>query len=243
MEDSYKIKHQYALIGNGRTARNIAHYFQFLGIPFSHWYRQLDKAALQVSLQNATCVLILVSDAAIEPFIRNNAVILQDKVLVHFSGSLFTSLAYGIHPLTSFSFELNTLDVYRKIPFVCEEGSPPFADLFPCLSNSNYILKKELKPFYHALCVLSGNFTTLLWRKLIQELENKCDLPKSISFPYMEQILNNLKKSPETALTGPFSRGDADTVVDNLAALQDDDFQPIYKAFVETFFENPESVL
>lgn len=228
----------YAIIGNGRVARHFAHYLNLLKIPFLQWSRSIhSEKDLQNIVSNASHILLLISDNAIETFIYEHlySCSLKQKVLIHFSGSLVTPLALSVHPLMTFSSELYDLSVYKTIPFIYEENSSPFSDLFPQLSNPNYPLSPSLKPLYHTLCVMSNNFTTLLWQKFYQELSQTLNLPINAIHPFIQQTFHNLLQSPQTALTGPLVRKDESTISSNLKTLENDPFRNIYKAFLETY--------
>lgn len=229
---------KYAIIGGGRMARHFAEYLRLKGVPFTQWTRKEDpeKKFFGKVIERVEYILLLISDAAIEPFIRENNVLLRGKKLVHFSGSLNTDLANGMHPLTAVTNgELHGLEVYEKIPFMCDENAYGFKEVFPDLKNSHFKIKKELKPLYHAYCVISGNFTCILWQIFFNDVENQLNLPKEIVFEYMQQIFRNLKNNPSLALTGPLVRGDFATINNNLAALEGDPVQDLYKAFVEFY--------
>jgi predicted short-subunit dehydrogenase-like oxidoreductase (DUF2520 family) len=137
-----------------------------------------------------------------------------------------------MHPLSTFASDLYDLETYRTIPFVCEEGTPGFADVFPTLPNPHYTLPAELKPLYHSLAVLAGNFTTLLWTKLFTTFEERLELPREVAVPYLRQIAANLERAPWSAPTGPIVRGDRQTIRANLAALGTDPYREVYTAFV-----------
>lgn len=226
---------RYLLIGNGRVGRHFQHYFSLLSIPFLTWQRSEPVVQLQRKLHKSSHVLILIADDAIEQFIGSH---LQDisAIRLHFSGSLVTDAAYGIHPLMSFSQHLYTLEHYQAIPFVIDHDAPAFDILLPGLPNQHVRLHKILKPKYHALCVMSGNFSCLLWQKLFFGLENEFHLPMTIAQPYFKQHMKNLLEHPHTALTGPLARGDIATIEKNIAALEDDPFQKIYQSFVEELY-------
>lgn len=226
----------YAILGAGRAAQHFCHYFTLLGIPYCQWSRQQNKSDLTKIIAQSERILILINDDVIEAFILENPR-LRNKTLLHCSGRLISPLAFGAHPLTSFSKELYDLETYQKIPFILDQYCPAFAELFPGLSNPSYRISSELKNFYHSLCVLSGNFTCMLWQKFFTELENKFKLPKAVAFPYMRQIFTNLQQDT-IALTGPLVRGDQHTIAANLAALQDDPFQQVYQTFLEIFKKN-----
>ncbi len=226
-----KAAHTYGIVGDGKMASHMRAYFDALGVRYSHWARSHGTSPSS-SLRDCSIVLLLISDSAIEPFIRANSFLLG-KTLVHFSGSLVTAFAAGAHPLMSFGPELLTLDRYRGIPFIYEQGRINFKACFPFFSNPAYPIAPHHKPYYHALCVLSGNFTVVLWRKLFKELTEKMGIPSEAALPFLRQVARNLEADPKTALTGPFQRRDAGTIRRNLSSLSGDPFEPVYRAFAQ----------
>lgn len=226
----------YLIIGNGRVATHIQHYFILLQLPYSSWHRPQSYSLLNQELNRATHVLILISDDAIESFIEQRLPLFSG-IKIHFSGSLVTDKAHGVHPLMTFSRRLYDLEKYKLIPFVIDHDAPPFEDLLPGLSNQHARLNKSFKAKYHALCVLSGNFSCLLWQKLFNSLETEFNIPASFSEHYLQQQTQNLLTTPQTALTGPLVRGDYHTIEKNIAALENDPFQDVYKSFL-TCYQN-----
>ncbi len=213
----------------------MACYLNSLGLPFSKWSRQLDTlSSLLLLSQECTHALVLISDSSIEQFIQQHD-FLSKLTLVHFSGALSTKLASSAHPLFTFTNELYSLEIYRKIPFSITESSSSFDHLLPGLQNPHFTIPSELKAYYHSLCVISANFTTILWQKFFHELGNRFKVPHSVAHLYLEQTLINLKEQPFTALTGPLARQDHKTIQDNIKALQGDPFQTVYYAFLEAF--------
>jgi predicted short-subunit dehydrogenase-like oxidoreductase (DUF2520 family) len=160
--------------------------------------------------------------------------------VVHFSGSLVLAGAHGLHPLMSFGPELYDHATYRSIPFVEERCGLSFADAFPRLPNPAWPLDPELKPLYHALCVLGGNFTTLLLAKVYEDFEGRLALPRTVLGPYLEQVARNTAAAGRRALTGALARGDHGTVARDLAALEGDPYAAVYGAFAALF--EPEEV-
>lgn len=223
----------YLIIGNGRVAQHFQQYFSLEKLSFSLWHRQ-SANSLNQELERATHVLLLISDRAIEPFIAEH---LQDTkaIKLHFSGCLITDLAYGLHPLMTFSHKLYELDKYRSIPFIIDDDAPSFEALLPGLSNPHSRLQKSLKPKYHALCVMSGNFSCLLWQKLFTSLQQELNIPAAFAHHYLLQQTQNLLTAPETALTGPLVRNDEETINKNLQSLKDDPFQEVYQSFLNCY--------
>ena len=154
---------------------------------------------------------------------------------IHFSGSLVSDHVIGAHPLQSFNTGLYTLEQYQQIPFVIDHDAPDFKSLLPGLMNHHVRLNKSKKSKYHALCVLSGNFSCLLWQKLFSSLEDEFHLPKEIAHVYLRQQMQNLLDAPENALTGPLVRGDTQTISRHLRALTGDEFKDVYASFVACY--------
>jgi 2-dehydropantoate 2-reductase len=229
---------EYFIIGNGRMAKHFCHYLDLLGIKYGQWSRNSKNSNLELEVAPYKRILLLISDNSIIPFIKNNPCLnnclnKNNKLIIHFSGQLHTQLAVGMHPLMTFSHDLYPLATYKQITFITETSQYDFNYLLPGIENKHYTIPNNLKSFYHSLCVLSGNFTCILWHKFFHELENTFKLPKQIADLYLEQIASNLKSNHKTALTGPLARGDKNTIQANLASLEGDPFQKVYSAFVE----------
>lgn len=220
----------YLIIGNGRVARHFRHYLSLLNIEFSVWHRAESPARLKKLAQTATHILILISDQAIEHFIDEH---LQGTtaVKVHFSGALVSRKAFGAHPLMTFNTGLYTLEKYQSIPFVADDAGISL----PGLPNKVHAIAPEMKAKYHALCVLSGNFSCLLWQKFFAAMTDEFHLPAETGQAYLRQQMENLLENSATAFTGPLARGDAETIRKNLAALDGDPFQRVYQSFVDIY--------
>jgi 2-dehydropantoate 2-reductase len=222
----------FGIVGSGRVARHFLHYFTLLGLPVCTWSRRAPEPPPPRALESCATVLLLIQDAAIEPFIEAWPA-LQSRRLVHFSGSLVTPLAAGAHPLMTFGPDLYALDVYRSTPFVVDAGGATFEELLPGLPNPAFAIPAGERPYYHALCVMAGNFSTILWLKLFEEFHTRLHLPPAAAHPYLAQVAANLMRDPSRALTGPLARGDARAVAANLGALEGDPFHAVYSAFVK----------
>ncbi len=249
----------YLLIGAGRLSQHLSRYFSLLGLEHQVWSRQQGRSALVEKASNSTHVLCLIHDSAIEPFLVEHESLWRDQTVVHASGTLSTLLAEGAHPLLTFtpienetgqnfgsrkefdqhesssSYGLHGLETYKSIPFITENGRRPFSEILPGLPNPHWSISPAQKPLYHALCVLAGNFTTILWQKVIAEFATKFDLPPESLMPYLRQIARNIESHPNGALTGPLARGDQKTIDANLQALGDDPFADVYQAFVDAY--------
>ena len=225
------------LIGDGRLARHLARYFAQLGLRHGAWSRRAHEEgtcpALTTLVRRQTHVLLAISDSAIEPFVSAHAE-LEGTVRIHFSGGLASSRAIGAHPLFSFADALYERELYERIPFVIDAGAPPLSRLIPGLPNPTFFIRPEQRARYHSLCVLAGNFTTLLWRKLFFELDREYGIPREQALPYLESVARGLAETG-APLSGPLSRGDMATIARNLDALKGDPFEAVYRAFVEAY--------
>lgn len=231
----------YLLIGKGRVARHFQHFLSLLSLPFSTWHRGERYLQLDEQLKKASHVLLLINDDAIEDF-SAKYLTNTSALRIHFSGSLVSDTIIGAHPLMSFSRTLYTLEQYQSIPFVIDHDAPDFEHLLPGLLNQHIRLHKSKKPKYHALCVMSGNFSCMLWQKFFASLEHEFNIPRTLCFPYLFQQTQNLFNQHESALTGPLVRNDVKTIENNLKALAHDPFQEVYQSFISCYQQMKESI-
>jgi len=247
----------YAIIGGGRLARHFSEYFRLLEIPHTRWARDrgslfntydLPDAGqrLKMTVGHADYVLLLVPDKAITSVLKQYP-FLHEKQLIHCSGSMSIPGVAGVHPLMTFADELYELDTYQNLPFIVETGSA-FEQLFPALPNPHYVMNVEDKCRYHAMCVMAGNFSQVLWKAVANRFEQQLDLPAEVLQPYLVQVAGNFIKAPESALTGPLVRGDQPTIDRNISSLGGDPLQDLYSAFVHFYQQeknhvsNPEQI-
>lgn len=231
---------KYLIIGSGRLSAHLAHYFNLSHMAYDIWSR-LNNNLIELKKLAKDCdvIILAISDDAIVSFIAQNPII-KNKILIHCSGSLNIDDVIGLHPLMSFGQKLYDLQTYLQIPFIIDSKLEDFQNIFPQLNNQIYLISKNQKAYYHTLCVMSGNFTTILWSKLFNELESKLNIPKKAAFSYLKAITNNLLSDHTKALTGPLVRRDVATISKNLEALKDDNFLPIYEAFITSWSKNNE---
>lgn len=224
------------IVGDGRVARHFHHYFNLLGLPVRTWSRRASSSSPADSLAQCGTVLLLIRDEAIVPFIEAWPR-LRAMRLVHCSGSLVTPLAAGAHPLMTFGPALYELADYQSVPFVLDDGhaARTVAELLPGLPNPSYVIPAADRPYYHALSVMAGNFSTMLWLKLGDELETRFGIPASAAHPYLAQMAANIAAEGRKALTGPLVRGDRQAVAANLKALEGDPFHAVYAAFTRVY--------
>jgi predicted short-subunit dehydrogenase-like oxidoreductase (DUF2520 family) len=83
--------------------------------------------------------------------------------------------------------------------------------------------------------VLAGNFSTVLWLKLFDDLQKRFGIPATAAHPYLARVTKNLLSDAGQALTGPLSRGDDRAIATNLQALEGDAFRAVYAAVVRAY--------
>ena len=239
----------YAIVGGGRLARHFSQYFQLLEIPHSRWARDYKSSINTFAIPDAEerlCktvgtaerVLLLISDSAIATLLKQYP-FLHEKQLVHCSGALSFPGVVGAHPLMTFTDHLYEIDTYLSVPFMLEVGHS-FDEILPGLPNSHFAIKPEDKARYHAMCVLAGNFSQVLWEGIADRFEQQLGLPAKTLHPYLRQIAGNFIQAPESALTGPLTRNDQQTMERNLDALDGDPLQDLYRAFV-SFYQDKQT--
>jgi len=231
----------YAIVGGGRLARHFSQYFRLLEIPHTVWARDRRSPLntftsadaehrLRETVVDADRVLLLVSDKAITVVLKQYP-FLYEKQLIHCSGALSFPGIAGAHPLMTFAHDLYAPDVYPSVPFMVEAGHD-FKSLFPGLTNPHFSIGVEDKARYHAMCVMAGNFVQVLWKGVSDRFGQQLGLPAETLHPYLKQIAENFIQAPETALTGPLTRNDGQTMKRNLQAFENDPLQDLYRAFV-----------
>lgn len=228
---------KYGIIGSGRMALHMQTYLSALRLPYSQWGRKShSKNQLIQQIQQSSHILILISDSEILNFFTHYKNLLTDKTVVHFSGALSFDCINSAHPLMTFGPDPYDLEFYKNIPFIIEENKQ-FEELLPGLNNQPFNLTPELKPLYHALCVVSGNFSSMLWANVFDRFQQQLKLPKHILYPYLEKTLLNSIQQGKSCLTGPIVRNDKVTIDKNLAALKGSSLEAVYKQFID-FYKN-----
>lgn len=229
------MKNQYLIVGSGRVARHFAEYLRLLQQPFVTWSRkQNDVSDFEKKSARASHILLCISDSAIADFVVSH-LSSSDKILVHFSGALDIPGVFGAHPLMTFGPELYNFETYKKIPFIVS-GDLVLSSLLPGLPNRSFHLSPDKKAYYHALCVLGGNFTTLLWKEMRDGMKS-LGLPADVTTPYLEQVTANFLADPQSSLTGPLARKDFGTIQKNIDALREhkDSYEKVYQAFTDIY--------
>lgn len=246
---------RYLLIGSGRLARHLKHYLQKIGLPLELWSRNSDpefntespdyfpeaQERLERTAQYCNVFLLAVSDSALnEVYERLSPHAPSEARWVHFSGAYSDARFFGLHPLMTFGLELFDMEIYQRIPLIGDRSKEEFHAVFPQLENPYHVLAPDQRPLYHALCVMGGNFTHLLWWMVERAFREQLQLSPEVLHLYKAQVFAGALKDPERALTGPFVRGDWATVEAHLQCLSPQQLR-LYQEFFELFHALTES--
>ena len=74
-----------------------------------------------------------------------------------------------------------------------------------------------------------------MWQKFLVDMEEKFEVEPQHLMVYVEQTLKAIATDYKNALTGPFSRGDSETLAKNLASLEGDPYHKIFKSFIDKY--------
>lgn len=150
-------------------------------------------------------------------------------VVAHFSGALTSSaiqtakesgaLIGSIHPIQSFATTEDALDL---IPgsYCCIEGDKGAVEILASMAQAlkmhSLKIDTSQKVLYHAGAVFASNFLVAL-QDIAMELESACGLTyEEASKAFMPLIFGTVKNIEKLgtvkALTGPFARGDVETI-------------------------------
>jgi 2-dehydropantoate 2-reductase len=239
----------YLLVGSGRLAKHFAYYFKSKGMSLRTWSRSTHSIEqLNSSVKEASHILLAISDDQIEKFISQHLQNYKHKIIVHFSGALsITNLLcekndseiIGAHPLMSFSYELYDLKDYEKIPFIFDskvnENEIGLSKIFPLLSNPFHYLESNKKALYHALCVVGGNFTNILWATVEKEFVSSLKLSPDVLAEYKQRVFRNNLLDSKGTLTGPFIRQDLATIEKHTQALEKVGLAQLYTSMFQVY--------
>jgi predicted short-subunit dehydrogenase-like oxidoreductase (DUF2520 family) len=193
---------RFTILGRGRAGRALA----------EAWG---DVSLVSHEAQPDGWVLLAVPDAAIP--------VMAERFrgrCVHLSGSLDLEGVPCAHPLTSFSGKASD---WAGTPLALTGEVPAFlVARFEALGFCPFPLRADLKPLYHAAAVLTSGHAATLWlgaRKLLDE--GGVTLPGRGLMALAEATLRNVEAHGIEGRTGPFVRGDEDTIARDSAVLPD----------------------
>ena len=229
------------LLGNGKLARHLHHYFKLKNIPHEHHEnaRNLDRS-FEEKLEKASFVWILVSDRAIAEVAEKIRSKRPSGSLVHASGGTAVPGVLTLHPLNTFGPDFYELPVYEKTSFTVikeEWADQPEAliSFFQTLPQPRQEIRAESRASYHAACVMTANFPQILWNAVFSEIEKTPGYASSHFEPLLKQAAHNFLELKDEALTGPLVRGDQATIDRHLDTLKGSPLSELYQSFVRFY--------
>jgi len=216
-----------ALLGMGRLGRSL----QKL-IRDAHGLEALTWRRGEAIPPEADVYWICVNDSSVSEVAKRIPV---GKIVLHASGALPVEVlrphqpAGSLHPLQSFPGPEISLPPTTGLPAAIS-GDPEAMDAAETISKA-----LGFQPFhvpgdrraYHAAAVIAGNFgTTLLAeasRLLTQAGVDPAIAPTVLAPLAISSVQQATKLGPARSLTGPFARGDAETIAAHLEFLDEKD--------------------
>lgn len=156
-------------------------------------------------------------------------------VLFHCSGALSSTVladeasiaVASVHPIHSFASPAESVQRFAGSFCGYEGGTTALAVLkpaFTAIGAQLFAIDGEQKTVYHAASVIACNYLVSLMEASLSCFEAagvSRSQAQQLLLPITHQTLDNtLMGSPSTALTGPISRGDVDTVQQQLTQLR-----------------------
>lgn len=189
--------------------------------------------------RGARFVLLAVPDRAIPEAARTMleaGVIGPQSLVGHLSGALLSTVltpplpahqVFSAHPLTSFSYGIALFDTYLSGVTVMLEApdartARAVTTLFRRARAKVAPVDRDKKPLYHAAAVIGTSFP-FLNSMICASILRECGVPDAVlaAGRLMDDALENMTDAKGwEGLTGPFVRGDVETIASNLAALR-----------------------
>ncbi len=241
------VKPDIDIVGDGRVGRALAIAFERKWSPVNRIFartagREPVESLLPRPLRSDDVLLgtvvIAVTDSQIESVAKAlKAHLRPGCVVLHTSGSLSsevlaplreTGASVGsLHPLISISDPVVGAENLAGA-FFCIEGDEKACqrakELVGVLGGRSFRIAPDKKALYHAAAVMSAGHLVALFSvslELLAECGISLDEARDVLAPLIASAAANLRaSSPEAALTGPFARGDRETVEKNLRAIR-----------------------
>jgi predicted short-subunit dehydrogenase-like oxidoreductase (DUF2520 family) len=227
-----------SIIGAGRAGSSFAVALERVGHDVEVLHH--DQVAL---IGDAALVILCVPDDAIADVaatIPPN----EDRVIAHVAGSrnLDVLAPHGrvgsLHPLMALP---SGSEAERLIGATyCVAGDQLVRDVVRSLAGRVITMRDDQRTIYHAAAVVSSNHLVALMGQ-VRTLAASIGLSLEDFLPLAQQTLVDVARfGPDTALTGPASRGDMATIDAHLAAIPESE-RSTYVALANAAFELSES--
>ncbi|WP_202709217.1 DUF2520 domain-containing protein [Sporosalibacterium faouarense] len=191
-------------------------------------------------VKNSDIIFITTNDdeiASICNFLVEENLLSKGQILVHMSGASSSKIfhrakekgcsVYSLHPLQSFADIEKAVKDLKNTVFSLEGDEDKIdilENMLKSMGNSYFKIESDEKPIYHAAaCVVSNYLVSLMdyGLSLFESIGiNKTDGFKALH-PLIEGSIKNIYElGTEQALTGPIVRGDTETILKHLKAIQ-----------------------
>jgi len=195
-------------------------------------------------IEKSEVLLITVPDSEISPVAYEISKIAYEsgrgfkgKVFLHTSGAATSEemapikdkggFTGSLHPAQTFPDRENSWKSMFNIYFGyegSEEAKKYASDIVKSLNGKMLMLTAESKPLYHAAACVISNYTVTLSHvagTLLEAAGIEREIGMKAFAPLLNATVANIIDSGSVnALTGPVSRGDAETVLDHLNAME-----------------------
>ena len=135
------------------------------------------------------------------------------------------ALGLALHPAMTFTGTSVDLDRLADCPFAVTSAEPvrPVAEALVVEMGGEPVWVPEgARVVYHAALSYGANYLMTVVAQSVDLLRlSGIDEPQRLLAPLLSASLDNVLRHGDSALTGPVSRGDADTVASHLNALAD----------------------
>lgn len=228
------------ILGSGNIATHLGRAFKMAGQNIAQvWSRNFDHAVELADMlaaesisdmsdlnRSADLYIIAIKDEAIREVALELKV--QDKLVVHTSGTTGLSALDGastktavLYPLQTFS-KSKSLD-FRQIPIAIEANSTDallvIRAIADRLSENVIEMSSEQRRILHIAAVFACNFTNHLFA-LSKELLDEQNLDFDLLKPLIAETINKINlNDPISVQTGPAIRGDQATIQTHLKIL------------------------
>jgi len=246
-------KYKISIVGAGNLATNLAIALEGEGYEiqevFSRTFEKARKLATKLKKATPVCTedfsksksfvfFLAVADNAL-PEIANSFTFPENALVAHTSGAVPLSALSIIatekgvfYPLQTFSLE--KIHSFRKIPILIEAYSVStekiLTEIALSLTSHIFYFDSPKRKTVHLAAVFASNFVNRLLAFAAQVLEKDKAAFQILKELTLESVNKAFEVGPETAQTGPASRGDAQTIETHLHMLEaKPELQAVYK--------------
>ncbi len=202
---------------------------------------EVFKSINSCNLDKCDVLILAVKDSQIEQLVREineKGVNCKEKIVFHTSGAKSSNILKikglleknrgSFHPIQTFNaLSLINQGLLSGI-FIGIEGGKEFIKfakkLIKSLKSNLILIKAKDKEIYHLASVVSSNLLASYF-SILEQISEKAGIPKSkilkVYKPIVYKTIENIFSfGTAKALTGPFERGDTDTVKMHLSKIK-----------------------